>query len=329
MQTGSNSPAGSVLGAALGLAVCAFAGAAPVHAQVVDCADPLGPMAQTVCEDPELRALDEEMGDAFREVVRSTPREDRPVLLRSQRDWLEIRNRCLADADIRQCVSLATRRRIAELGGDAGSAFAAGRPVPPRGEVRQEELEPLPPTQSQSEPQVRSGPEMSGPAGPDVAGPMPPRVAEPAPPAQLDDPAPAVGEPPAPAQPPMADRPVPESPPPPTEGSVDARQFSEYLSASVWRAEIASGVRPGTIYLFHASGSLVIADCVEAYGIGSWRMEGSEIRIADGNSREWTAEIVEADANFVRLRLTERGTGKERTLILRPARGPFACTGSG
>lgn len=307
----------SGIGFATALGICVAMSVAPASAQAIDCFNVEGPVADIICSDADLQALDEAMGDAFRQVVRSTPRSERPGLLRSQRDWIAERNNCLGAANVPECIRSWTERRISNLSeGLAGTAGTVPGGADP--EIESRPLDTLP--GSAPAPAAQRPLQQPLPSPTPQAGTLPQRTL----PGTAVTPLPA-----SPAAPGTAPPVATTQAPPPVPDDPDAKRIAEYLSSSVWRAEIASGIRPGTIFLFFANGSLVTADCVAAYDIGSWRIEGSEVRLEDGRRKQSVAEIIEADRQFVRMTLTERGTGKEISLVLRPARGPFACSDTG
>lgn len=356
-------------------------------AQVDACDRPSGPVGQIICDDPDLADLNLSMGDAFREHIRTSPRSQRREILRSQRDWLRVRNGCLTSNNRRECLRIEIESRITDLSqGLAGSVntrrdfeqpgdtqlgfdddtgfegntefdtrvnpaplgnaqppladpFAAQGTTVPQGArdlVRQKTLPTIEGANSNDQP-------AGGAPGSPRSLPLPPRVGGPQP--QVGD---IVGGPrplqgvgtsgPAPAVPSTAPSAVKPSAPGASETATDAKatkdsgkppeEIIEFLSGSVWRAEIASGIRPGTIFIFQANGILVTADCVEAYNIGKWRVESKGLRLEDGSKRDLFGEIIESGPGFVRLKLTPKGKTQSLDIVFRAARGPFACTSS-
>jgi len=326
------------------LPVLAIGLAGPASSQTVDCAYPLGPVAQTICNDPELTELDLDIGDAFRELIRATPRAERPVELRSQRDWLIQRNTCLGEVDVRGCLRAEIEFRLTDLSQGLASSINADEPFGRALPATEPAAEPQGPRETidsvELDPPPGSPPEAGDPSGTNT-GPLPPRVGGTTPPASPpgeDRTSPDIAsgdtEPgqPGVAQPPVIDDdpepPKALEPAPAPLNDADAQEIAKFLSSRVWRAEIASGIRPGTIYMFHANGLLLTADCVEAYRIGSWQMEGAGLKLKDGAGRNLTAEIIDRGNSYVRLKLTENRSNKVLDLVFRPARSPFACTAS-
>lgn len=340
------------------LALCLYAATVPImalglaagaNAQTVNCAAPLGPVAQTICGDPELVELDLDIGDAFRELIRTTPRAERRSVLRSQRDWLIERNGCLGEVNVRACLRAEFEYRLTDISQGLASSVAEDRPFGRAGQATEPAAEPQGPREIIDSVQLpeppQSPPGNEDPAQP-PASPVPPRIGEatlpdapPEPAARSPEIAPGdtqADQPGNDRQPPPAPTPTPEvvedqTPPPANPAPLDdadAQEIAKFLSSRVWRAEIASGVRPGTIYMFHANGLLLTADCVEAYRIGTWSIEGSGLRLKDGAGRNMAAEIVDRGNGYVRLKLTEARGNKVLDLVFRAARGPFACTRS-
>ncbi|VAV99925.1 hypothetical protein MNBD_ALPHA04-581 [hydrothermal vent metagenome] len=311
-------PAGK-LASVLAMAGLVMAVGTGVQAQTVDCTIPSGPVARVICADPDLIELDLDMGDAFRELIRSVPRDMRPSILRTQRDWLIQRNSCLGLGDVGECLRAEMELRITDLSQRLAGSVGVDAPFARVGPTTEPTAEPQGPREAVEQTPL---PDSFGPAGNQkvISGPVPPRIGGATPPARLP------ATPPAPPPPAAGDD---ETAPPESSAPLDdadAAAIAKFMSAGIWRAEIASGVRPGTIYMFHSNGLLLTADCVEAYRIGSWRVEGSGLRLEDGSGRKMTAEIVDRGSGYVRLKLTGARKNRVLDLVFRPARGPFACT---
>lgn len=319
--------------------------ASGTYAQTVDCAAPSGPVAQIICGDADLIALDLDIGDAFRDLIRSTPRANRPAVLRSQRDWLIQRNSCLGAGNVNQCLRAEIEYRLTDLSEGLATSVGADQPFGRAGPATEPAAVPQGPREIIDTVELpdSAGPAQNGdaPTAP-TPSPVPPRIGGTPPlavPPLVDAPTAdgasgegAPGQAGAVRRPQILPRPgdagtaPPVSPAP--ENDADAQEIAGFLSANIWRAEIASGIRPGTIYIFHANGQWLTADCVEAYRIGSWRIEGDGLRLEDGSGRELTAKIVDRGKGYVRLKFTERQGNRVLDLVFRPARGPFACTGA-
>jgi uncharacterized protein len=74
-----------------------------------DCASAVSDVEGIVCADPELSALDDDVGDAYT-ILRAQSR-DQSRLQREQREWLATRNRCKD----RNCIKNAYEVRLADL----------------------------------------------------------------------------------------------------------------------------------------------------------------------------------------------------------------------
>ncbi|MHA1522828.1 MAG: hypothetical protein ACTSY1_00320 [Alphaproteobacteria bacterium] len=345
------------VGAVFAMGVWGLA-AHPAVAQSAECLNPRGLVQLTVCRDGALADLSQELRQSLRVVMRSIPRRARPQLLRDQRDWSLQRNRCARSQDIRECLRAAYEDRIADLGqalagtvgggqvppaqrryetvfpnrnivrapGDltqppqpgADATFDATNGIARRAPVRQQPLPRLqnPPVGSQTNAESRV-------ASPAVAVPNPAPVARKVEPEEAGPP--AIAQPQVPsdtqvalAQPQEADAPdAPDGP----SGDIAAT-----LSAGVWRAEITSGIRPGTIYVFHRNGVLLTADCVQAYKLGSWKVAGNgEIVMAMRQGQALRGRVIKMRDRFVRMQIKKKSGAILRTLVLRPAVNPFDC----
>ncbi len=74
-----------------------------------NCAGNLTNVEHVVCSDPTLSKLDDELAVAYQQALRDQPRPD--IVRRSQRQWVEERDRCKSPA----CISAAYRKRLGEL----------------------------------------------------------------------------------------------------------------------------------------------------------------------------------------------------------------------
>ena len=117
------------LSAAVGVAMLAPR-AARADGPSFDCAKvEAGSIAETVCKDPKLAALDRKLADVYAAAAKKAANEHPPVLKAEQRGWIKGRDDCWKADDKRQCVEDVYRRRIAEL-------QARYRLLPPTGPVR-------------------------------------------------------------------------------------------------------------------------------------------------------------------------------------------------
>lgn len=81
---------------------------------VLDCTTAQG-VAQLICDDDELTALDRQLSEVLEAVEDQVPETQRPRLRATQQGWVKIRDECVTQGDKRSCVAKAYRRRIAEL----------------------------------------------------------------------------------------------------------------------------------------------------------------------------------------------------------------------
>jgi hypothetical protein len=271
----------------------------PAEAQTPDCLE-TGPAASVVCRDPTLTGLADELNRWVRELVSLAAREARRALVREQRDWSLGLNDCLDSADPGACLAGAYETRISEL--EAGLPNGAVFAEPGAGGdeiVESTPLEPLEPAgEGEDTPGASSGEPEAAPADQDADSQADAEVALGA----------FRGE-------------------PPQSGarSLEGTALDGILTTTVWKADIATGIRPGTIFIFTETGALVTADCVESYRLGSWSLsDDDKLVLDDGSGHKRSARIVSARDNFLRLQIDasdERGG----TLVLRPAIAPFSC----
>lgn len=90
---------------------------------------PPGSIAEMVCKDRALSALDRKLADAYAQATKKAVNEHPPVLKAEQRGWIKGRDDCWKSEDKRGCVEAEYVRRIAEL-------QARYRLVPATGPVR-------------------------------------------------------------------------------------------------------------------------------------------------------------------------------------------------
>jgi hypothetical protein len=81
---------------------------------------------------------------------------------------------------------------------------------------------------------------------------------------------------------------------------------------------------PGVMRIFLADGTLVMGSCWETYRLAQWRQvsEGALVIVEDG--QEIPAEVLDAPANELRLRLTLVG-GEKKDEAYRTAPVPYVC----
>lgn len=308
----SSGPRAVALAAAIAAAMLA-PGTSRLHAQEGTCGA-VGPTANVVCSDPALSDLAEQLTGAVRELLSATAQPERRGLIREQRDWsLGLRD-CLAGDAAKECLGDAYELRISDLASrldTAAGPVEAGAEAGGAGEipVGQAELPPLAGA-AQSTPGVSS--EADGIAAAASGEPADADAGE-----AGNELGALRGEPAAESAPGSA----PESATAGTGGS----QVDAILTDTVWKADIATGVRPGTIFVFQKNGALVTADCVESYRLGSWKIgEDGKLSLDEGRGAKRSAEIVSARDGFVRLQI-EDSDDLRGTVVLRPALAPFSC----
>lgn len=117
---------------ALVVALCAASASA--HAQSFDCRKASKPVERTVCTNADLRARDEQLGEAYGALIAYTPRTERDGLQQAHTAWLTERDRgCDDKAKVKACTAL-YEKRTEELAKQSQaaqkrlSAVAAGIP---------------------------------------------------------------------------------------------------------------------------------------------------------------------------------------------------------
>ncbi len=122
----------------LALALCAAV--PPAYAQQgVDCRKPSGTVERTVCSSADLRARDEQLGEAFSALIGFTPRPDRDTVRQAQTAWLAERNRTCDDkSKEKACTTLYEKRsedlaKLSQAAQKRLSAVVAGIPKDPKG----------------------------------------------------------------------------------------------------------------------------------------------------------------------------------------------------
>ncbi|WP_448187605.1 lysozyme inhibitor LprI family protein [Azospirillum sp. sgz301742] len=100
-----------------GLAVVAFCAATSpalaqnVNVQNIDCRKPSKPVERTVCTSADLRARDEQLGEAYGALIAYTPRNERDGVQQAHTAWLAERDRgCDDKAKAKACIALYEKR---------------------------------------------------------------------------------------------------------------------------------------------------------------------------------------------------------------------------
>lgn len=83
----------------------------------------------TICNNPELSMLDNELNRVYMQASKGQSSRQRQALVSAQRQWLEVRNNCTTDV---QCLAMQYRTRIKELGSqrpsETGTLTATAQP---------------------------------------------------------------------------------------------------------------------------------------------------------------------------------------------------------
>lgn len=351
---------GVITGGAAVVATALAVTVGDVRAQNTDC-NVIGPAANAVCNNPELVELSHDLLDALRELIRVSDVETRPQVIGNHRAWSISLDRCLGGQGTYECLYQAYEQRIAEVNSALTNQVGSFDPsAPDRAPVEQETLPP-PPGASAST--IIGNDAAAPPDGAPAAG----AGAGAPPPAPNDTVAAVPPETPAaPEAPDGAGEAAPEEPAsiaaatgaeaasdgagadtanadnagegevgefrsaatePAAAPEIDQSGPAGILTSTIWKAEIASGIRPGTIFVFHRDGALVTADCVESYKLGSWQIaDDGNLVMKSGGGVDQNAEIVSIQNNFVRLQIA--GENRGSALVLRPAIAPFSCSRS-
>lgn len=80
-----------------------------------DCAKAVGEVQELICRDGELAALDRRLAEVYETTLDTWPAADLDALKAFQRGWVGGRDDCWKEDEVRPCVELSYRRRIAEL----------------------------------------------------------------------------------------------------------------------------------------------------------------------------------------------------------------------
>jgi len=106
-MAGGEAPIASLLFLALGATP-------PADAASFDCRTPSNPTEKAICADPQLRALDAELAEAYHHALATTAKGSirRQELIAEQRQWLAMRDACKADLG---CLAAAYCERLAQL----------------------------------------------------------------------------------------------------------------------------------------------------------------------------------------------------------------------
>ncbi len=122
----------------IALALCVVV--PPVHAQQsADCRKPSGAVERTVCASADLRAHDEQLGEAFNALIGFTPRPERDAVRQAHTAWLAERDRTCDDTSKDKVCTALYEKRSEDLAKQSQAAqkrlsmVVAGIPKDPKG----------------------------------------------------------------------------------------------------------------------------------------------------------------------------------------------------
>jgi hypothetical protein len=95
------------------------------------------------------------------------------------------------------------------------------------------------------------------------------------------------------------------------------------FTGKVW-VQAGSPDLPGPMRIFLADGTLVMDSCWETYRLAQWRAESERSLVIVEEGQEIPAEVVNASADELHLRLKLVG-GEEKDEVYRPATVPYVC----
>lgn len=82
----------------------------------------------------------------------------------------------------------------------------------------------------------------------------------------------------------------------------------------VWSVSESSGVAPGTLYVFLAEGTLVIASANSKPALGAWRYEGGALTMVE-EGIAYKVDVLELNKNEFRIRSHNPGEPVDITLV--------------
>lgn len=108
--------------------------------------------------------------------------------------------------------------------------------------------------------------------------------------------------------------------PAPTEGRPDEPKGSGAIFVNkVWRVSASSSVAPGTLYVFLAEGTLIVASANGKPAMGTWRYESDALTMVE-EGIAYKADILKLSKDEFRIR--SHNPGKSVEIALVPANGP-------
>jgi hypothetical protein len=114
-----------------------------------------------------------------------------------------------------------------------------------------------------------------------------------------------------------------EAPAPATAPSPEPSVSAPAFTGKVW-VQAGSPDLPGQMRIFLADGTLVMDSCWETYRLAQWRAESERALVIVEEGLEIPAEVVNASADELHLRLKLVG-GEEKDEVYRPATVPYVC----
>jgi uncharacterized protein YecT (DUF1311 family) len=114
------------------IAAFGFVTLMPQQAMAFDCAKAASDVEKTICAEPELKALDDRMGESYATLRAGFDPAARKMLVRSQKRWLQWRESCQTAEGVSDCVRRETEGRIRQFRGEAESGPGVGGEIVPQ-----------------------------------------------------------------------------------------------------------------------------------------------------------------------------------------------------
>lgn len=96
------------------------------------------------------------------------------------------------------------------------------------------------------------------------------------------------------------------------------------LINKVWSVTAPPDRAPGSLYIFLADGTLMMASCVETYRLATWQSQGDDrLVVTEDPTTSYGVRVIDQGERDLRLRLEL--TGENVDLELRAADAPIVC----
>ncbi len=96
-------------------------------AAAFDCGKARTEVEKAICADPDLKRLDDDLGEAYAEVKGLSTRSEQKMLARAQKDWIASREQCGTSPDgLEACIRKETQERLALFAGEPESGPGTG-----------------------------------------------------------------------------------------------------------------------------------------------------------------------------------------------------------